>query len=182
VAVIVGGPIEAALGTGELQTNATEERVLRRADLAPLVVSQMDPGSEPRIVLMTEQNYNLLMPLYASERYDAMISPDAGLMSFSYGARDVIVVRRWDWDGLDDVRRVLHTLSGQLPALAIEREPTLLLIAGGWGSLLFRDVRELEESGALVDRVGVPGVDLSGRPILRMVGFVVATEALLADS
>jgi hypothetical protein len=96
VVLLFGGPSERVLGARPLVTNELAEQVIRRQDLASLVVEQLGPEGAPRTILMSEQTYNLLMPLYPSAREDVRMSDDAALLTFSYGAREIVVARRWE--------------------------------------------------------------------------------------
>lgn len=179
VAFVAGIPLEGVLGgaearSGPIRTNATEEQVLRRADLAPLIVERMAPDAEPRIILMTEQSYNVLMPLYASERELVTPSRESSAFYFDYGTRKVVVARRWDWTGGQDVARLLAAF----PELLADDPSTVLVVAGGWGSNLFARVPELERIGAVVDRTWALGRDPAGRTVGRMMALVVDPSAL----
>ena len=93
--VLFGGPSERILGARPLVTNEVGEQVIRRQDLASLVVERLGPEGAPRTILMSEQTYNLMMPLYPSAREDVRMSDDSALLTFSYGAREIVVARRW---------------------------------------------------------------------------------------
>ena len=181
-ALLFGGAMERSLGAYPLRGNAAEERAIRRRDLASLVVEQLDPAAEPRIILMSFQTYNLLMPLYAADRQNVTASSDVYLFSFSYGSRNVVVSGQWDWLGLDDVRQVVQSLPMRLPEVAPDPPGRVLLVAGGWGSSIFGSTSELEERGAIVESAVVLGSDPLGRPLLRLVAFVLDREALVAPS
>ncbi|MDH3207848.1 MAG: glycosyltransferase family 39 protein [Gemmatimonadota bacterium] len=177
VALVAGGPLERVFGADLDQRYATEEQVIRQSDLATMVVSQMDPQVGPATVLMTEQSYNLLMPLYVEQRQDARFSPDSTLFAFPYGSRMVVVARKWDWDGLDDAVRTIANLPS-VPGLRGPSNAPVLVMAGGWGSLLFADIPRLEASGALLEAVRVLGRDAAGRPTVRMMGMVLDGSAI----
>ena len=113
----------------------------------------MDPESGPSTILMTEQSYNLLMPLYADQREDARTSADGTVFGFPYGSRTIVVAKKWDWDTSEDVARTLSTGSS-VPGLPVSSDDPILVVAGGWGSLLFSRILELEASGA-----GEPAAD-----------------------
>lgn len=177
LALVVGGPIERVFGSEFAYTNATDEKVIRQVDLAPLVVPGMDPEAEPDVILMSEQPYDLLMPLYADQREDARFSVDSAVFAFTYGTRTVVVARHWDWNDVDEVRAALVG-AGTVPGVPPVRDETVFLVAGGWGSGLFAHIPELEASGALLDAVRVFGQDPAGDRIVRMVGMVLNTGAL----
>lgn len=172
VLLAFGAPLERALGTPLLRTNETEEMLILRGDLAPLVVDQLNPDGGPRLILMSEQTYNLLMPLYAREREDVVVATDSTLYSFPYGARRVIVARRWDWSGLEDVRDVVRGLTATLPAIVPSSDPSLLLLAGGWDSSVFAGASELRERGAILGGTLVFGPAPSGGRTLRLASMV----------
>ena len=176
VTLVAGGPIERLFGPDFASTNETDEKVIRQVDIAALVVPWMDP-TDPATILMTEQSYYLLMPLYADQRESARLSPDSTVFTFSYGARTVVVARQWDWDGIDDVGTTL-TAAATVSGSALDARGAVLLVAGGWGSALFAHIPRLEASGALTDLVRVLGRDPAGEPIVRMVGMVLDTKAL----
>jgi len=182
VVLLFGGPSERVLGARPLVTNELGEQVIRRQDLASLVVERLGPEGAPRTILMSEQTYNLLMPLYPSAREDVRMSDDAALLTFSYGAREIVVARRWDWEGLRDVERVLRAIPSTFPGVFQDGPSTVLVMAGGWGSSLFLDLGELEERGALLDWAGVPGVGPAGENVQTLGAFVVDRQALLRSS
>jgi hypothetical protein len=173
------GSLERPLGARTTRTNATEEKVIRRADLAPLVVDQLDPHTGPRLILMSEQTYDVLMPLYAREREDVVMSSDSALLSFPYGSRRVVVARKWDWDGVADVRTVARSLATTLPEFVPRSDESVLLVAGGWGSSVFPSLTELGEEGAALRGSAVMGRDPSGGEILRLVAVQVEGQNLL---
>jgi len=176
--LLLGGPLERVLGARPLKTNDLGEQVIRGDDLAPLVVDRLGPDDDPRIILMSEQTYYLMMPLYPSARENMRFSADSALFSFSYGAREVLVTKDWDWEGLGDVQRLLLALSGTLPGVVQDDPSTVLLVAGGWGSNLFADLGEMEERGAIVDWEGVAGRGPAGEDIWRLGAFVLDRAAL----
>jgi hypothetical protein len=176
VALVAGGPLERAFGPDFQLTNANDEQAIRRADLGALVTSHLDPDAGPPTILMTEQSYNLLMPLYADQREEARPSADASIFSFRYGSRTIVVANKWDWEGSEDVFRTLATVSS-LPDLPISSDGPVLVIAGGWGSRLFSSLGELEASGVMSDAVRVLGTDPTGEPIVRMMGIVLDPSA-----
>jgi len=176
VALVAGGPIESVFGADLALTNATEEKVFRRSDLAGLVVGQLDPEQEPHTILMSEQSYNLLVPLYADGRQDERLSADSSVFVFSYGRRRIVVARRWDWSGLGELAETLRaaeSLGG-----AEDASGDVLVVAGGWGSGLFSQVAALRSQGAVRQAVPVIGQDPAGNPIVRMMGIVLARAAI----
>ena len=179
-----GGALETRLGGpqagGEpFPTTATVARVLSRDYLAPLVVSKLDPAGEPRLVVMTEQTYNVLMPLYASQRQDLELSPDSTLFHFRYGNRDAVVERRWDWTGVPHVADVLRRIPEAFPGLSWDGSETVLLLAGGWGSSLLVQAPELVSEGVVTDPMWALGPDHTGELTVRLGAMPVDPRALM---
>lgn len=177
VALVAGGPLERVFGPDFALTNANDEQVIRQSDLAPLITSQLDPEVGPTTILMTEQSYNLLMPLYAEQRENALMSADSTLFGFPYGNRIVVVARKWDWDGVEDALETLSAVSS-VPGTPVSSDDPVLVVAGGWGSLLFSGIPRLEEREAMSTVVRVLGRDPTGEPIVRMIGIVLDPSAL----
>lgn len=177
VALVAGTPLERVFGADFPLTNVTEERAIRRGDLATLVTRQLDPEAGPNVILMTEQSYNLLMPLYTDVREAARMSTDSTVFGFLYGARMIVVARKWDWDDLDDVFRTLSAAS-RIPGTSAASDGPVLVVAGGWGSSLFASVPRLEASGAMLGAERVLGRDPHGRAIVRMMGIVLDPSVL----
>jgi hypothetical protein len=176
-ALVFGGPIERVFGADFALTNAIDERVIRQRDIATLVTRQLDPAGEPDIILMSDQSFNLLMPFYADARAGAQMSADSTAFAFAYGDRAIVVSRKWDWDGLDQVLQTLAS-ARSIPGIAVSPTEPVLVVAGGWGSGLFGDVPRLESSGAMLDAVHVMGRDAEGEPLVRMMGIVLAPASL----
>lgn len=184
VLLVAGRPVESLLAPGamaDLRTNATEERTLRTRDIAPLVVSRLDPEGEPRIILMTEQSYYLMMPLYPTERHPIRDADDARFFHFEYGTRTVVVVRSWDWEPPFDLMAVVSSLGETLPDVVTERDTELLVVAGGWGSELLRFAPSLRASGVLSEESIVLGETPEGDPVLRLLAATVHRDAVAAQ-
>ena len=169
--LLVATPVEGWLSAGMNTTNVSEERVLRREDLAPLVASSLASEGSPSVIVMSEQPFNLLMPLLAIERNAAVFAPDSTSWRFAYGSRDVVVTRGWDWPSPQALR-------DQLDAALRPDEETILLVAGGWGSGLFPSVIELQRRGAFADPRVALGRALDGEPLMRMLATRVDRPAL----
>ena len=167
-ALILGGPIEAALGDYPPAGSTAEERAIRQDDLRSLLVERLDPAAEPRTILMSFQTFNLLMPLYATERQELIVGSRPDLFAFSFGSRNVVVVGQWDWAAWADVGVVVDTLPTRLPSIAGDRPEGILLIAGGWESSLFS---EADARRSIGDPTTVLGTDLLGRPVTRLMAF-----------
>ncbi len=184
--LFAGGPLEQALAgpssASDTQVReATDEQLLRSVELAPLVVDRLGPEGEPRIILMSEQSYNLMMPLYAGDRDQITHSPDSALFYFSYGARDVLVARRWDWDTAEDVSSLLASLPSALPGIVRGESLQVLLVAGGWGSRMFTQLPEFDARGALLDQAYALGRDTAGEPFVRLLTVVIDSDALIGS-
>jgi hypothetical protein len=174
----IGGTIAADPPAGI----STEERAVRRSDVQALVAERLAPSREPRLVLMSFQTFNLLMPLYAAERQQLMASSTPEVFGFAYGSRDVVVVGQWDWGGFDHVRQVVESLPERLPEVAPILPGRALLLAGGWESSLLGAAEDLERSGAIVDAVRLSGGDGADRAVPRLAAYVLDLEALRAAS
>ena len=187
--LFAGGPLERALAGPSYASDtqvreATDEQLLLSVELAPLVVDRLGPDrlgpeGEPRIILMSEQSYNLMMPLYAGDRDQITHSPDSALFYFSYGARDVLVARRWDWDTAEDVSSLLASLPNALPGIVRGEPLRVLLVAGGWGSRMFTQLPEFDARGALLDQAHAFGRDTAGEPLVRLLAVVIDSDALI---
>jgi hypothetical protein len=143
-------------------------------------VNQLDPASGPTTILMSEQSHNMLMPLYADQREGALFSGDSAVLAFSYGARTIVVDRRWEWDGFAAVDGTL-TAAASIPLAASDPSEPVLVVAGGWGSGLFARIPRLQSMGGLLEAVPVLGQDAEGEPLVRMMGLVI-DRATLAEA
>lgn len=182
--LLAGGPLERGLAEGgtpsePIRTNATEEQVIRRADIAPLVVERMGPDAGPELVLMSEQSFNVLMPLYAEERQGMAVSGDSTLAHFRYGQRDVVVALRWEWSGAAEVARVLSEIPEALPWLRVSRTAPVLVVAGGWGSGLLAEAARLQREGIILDGTWALGRDAAGEPTVRMMAMLIDPQGLV---
>ena len=182
--LFAGGPLERALAGPSYASDtqvreAIDEQLLLSVELAPLVVDRLGPEGEPRIILMSEQSYNLMMPLYAGDRDQITHSPDSALFYFTYGARDVLVARRWDWDTAEDVSSLLASLPSALPGIVRDEPLRVLLVAGGWGSRMFTQLPEFDARGALLDQAYAFGRDTAGEPLVRLLAVVIDSDALI---
>ena len=182
--LFAGGPLERALSGPSYASDtqvreAIDEQLLLSVELAPLVVDRLGPEGELRIILMSEQSYNLMMPLYAGDRDQITHSPDSALFYFSYGARDVLVARRWDWDTAEDVSSLLASLPSALPGIVRDEPLRVLLVAGGWGSRMFTQLPEFDARGALLDQAYAFGRDTAGEPLVRLLAVVIDSDALI---
>ncbi len=154
-----------------------EEKVLRRAEVAQLVGGALAPDAEPRTVLMSQQPYYMLMPLYADARDDARRAPNSGVFSFRYGSRQIVVGEYWDWGRSEEMYGDLRSMSAAAPWAFPEAESEFVLVAGGWGSSLFFDLSELVEAGVLSRDQRIVGETPGGGRLLRIVAAVVDRAA-----
>lgn len=176
--IMVGGiPLEVLGGPALPGTNATDETILRRAELAPLVVERMEPDDSPRWVLMTEQTYNVLMPLFVADRDDAIFADDSTALHFEYGRRRIVVVRTWDWSGVDELNRRIAGLPELIPGSEAPPERVLVL-AGGWGSELFGAMPALVREGVVAEQSLAVHGDPTGGDTVRIIAIVVDAAAL----
>lgn len=195
--VVGGGPLESALGptraampvpttaagrrAAELdRANPMEEQVLRASELGPLIVQRMDPEGEPNTIVMTDQPYNVLMPLYPGERDDLELSADSTLFRFSYGSREIVVFRTWDWGSMEDLARGLDGIPGSLPSIDWDGESPVLVVVGGWGSALLPEVVRLARERVVTEMSVAPGGDGSGPVFVRIAAAVMDPEMLAA--
>lgn len=182
-ALVVGGPVERLLGAEPFRPMSMEERLVRTDSIAPLVVSRLDPTEGPRTILMSQQTYNLLMPLYAGERQETGGAFDPlKPYSFRYGDRMIFVAPTWDWSGIDDVIQVVPSLpGGPAEGTVDDGTRTILLLAGGWGSGIFRDFPELARDGVIrgVSRALETGPDGGG--IVRVMAVLLDLDTLATE-
>ena len=158
------------------------KQVIRWDDLVQLVVEAMDREAGPRIILASEQAYHLLSPLYAGDRELLTFSADSSLFRFSYGTREIVVSKMWEWRGAEDVIRVLEDLPARFPDLAANSEVEVLVLAGGWGSGFLPDVAALEERGLVLHQSWATGLNPDAQPTARMIACVLDWVALRADA
>jgi len=173
----LGGPEARAVA---VSTNATGERVIRRADLAPLIVRWLTPEEGPELVIMTEQSYNVLMPLFTLDRETTVFSADSAVSTFAYGPRRVVVARSWDWDDPRHVARVVGGLRTAIPELVGPDVDRVLVVAGGWGSELVADVPALVANQIVIDQGWAVGVDAAGTVVPRMAALFMDRARLVA--
>lgn len=206
--LMVGGiPLEGALAgsdtpASDVRTNQTEEQVVRRIELAPLVVERMEPDDLPRWVLMTEQSYYVLMPLFAPYRDaspsagpsgatspvdsasavdstssgESASAADAGLIRLDYGRRSIVVVPMWDWSDPREMRRWVGALPEMVPELGAAPDRVLVL-AGGWGSPVIPTLPSLVRDGVVLEHTMVVTRSDPHRRTIRMVAMVVDPAA-----
>ena len=141
VVVLIAARESVAIGIGVPDSPwAAPERVLRRANLVTMA-DLLDPEGAPRLWVMDQQTYYLLLPFYFTERQEARSGPDDTFFHFRYGERDVVVVQSWfltaGAEGAQDNSN-LRSLSDR-----VDRSDLLLgmgsageaqVVVGGWRS------------------------------------------------
>ncbi len=163
--VLVAARESLAIGIGVPDISlAAPERVLRRSNLLAMA-DLLDPEGAPRLWVMDQQTYYLLLPFYFTERQEARSGPDDTFFHFRYGKRDVVVVQSWlltaGSDGAQDASN-LRTLTDR-----VERSDLLLgmgsakeaqVIVGGWRTEVVDQLLALQDSGVVTNHRLVPGL------------------------
>jgi len=163
---LAGARLAAPVLDPEARPREISEHVLTEAGVDAM--SQvLDPSTPPRLVVMSNETYELLTPLYAVERESAEGSPDGQFLGFRWGSRDVIVLPSRDFASKpEEVQRANHLYTGTLAAAAElgVRPPgagddTVLVLSGGWRSQGLEDLVELARRvGPLGTTTSVPGL------------------------
>ena len=165
VVVLIAARESVAIGVGVPDSPwAAPERVLRRANLVTMA-DLLDPEGAPRLWVMDQQTYYLLLPFYFTERQEARSGPDDTFFHFRYGERDVVVVQSWfltaGADGAQDESN-LRSLSDR-----VDRSDLLLgmgsageaqVVVGGWRSEVMDQLLALEDSAVVTNHRWVPGL------------------------
>ena len=158
-----GTGIGGLLGTGiPVELN---EHVLRRGHLGAMS-EVLDPKAPPSLVFMSVETYQLLLPLYASERQAARRSRDGALVHFEWGARDVIVFPTRDFTARPDqvgypnhLYTVAQKAAVEFPDISVQDVNSILVLAGGWRSQGMTDLAEMVRSSeSLGTGMAVPGL------------------------
>jgi len=165
VVVLVAARESVAIGIGVPDSPwAAPERVLRRANLL-VMVDLLDPEGAPRLWVMDQQTYYLLLPFYFTERQEARSGPDDTFFHFRYGKRDLVVVQSWSLTaGSDDAqdRSNLRSLTDRVDRsdlhLGMGSAREAQVIVGGWRSEVIDQLLALEESGVVTNHRLVPGL------------------------
>ena len=163
--VLVAARESVAIGIGVPNSPwAAPERVLRRANLVTMA-DLLDPEGAPRLWVMDQQTYYLLLPFYFTERQEARSGPDDTFFHFRYGERDVVVVQSWlltaGGDGAQDISN-LRSLTDRVDrsdlfvGMGSAREAQVLV--GGWRSEVMDQLLALEDSGVVTNHRLVPGL------------------------
>jgi hypothetical protein len=135
---------------------APTERVLRYANLTGML-EMMDPEGAPRLVVMDQQTFYLLLPFYYVERREARAVPEMGISHFSYGRREVVVIQEWLLTG-GGLRRLAGDLDGVGAPSALASSGRAQVLVGGWRSEVVDELLALEESGEVLSHRLVPGL------------------------
>ena len=165
VVVLVAARETVALGIGVPDSPwAAPERVLRRANLVTMV-DLLDPQGAPRLWVMDQQTYYLLLPFYFTERQDARSGPDNTFFHFRYGERDVVVVQSWlltaGANGAQDdsnLRSLTDRVDGSDLVLGMGSARETQVLVGGWRSEVVDQLLALEDLGVVTNHRLVPGL------------------------
>jgi hypothetical protein len=141
------------------------EHVLLEAAVVAMA-DVLDPQTEPPVVLMSTETYELLTPLYAVERLSAERSRDGELLRFRWGARDVIVLPSRDFVSRPEELLQVNHLYTAARFAEIEFGVTMprggdpvLVLSGGWRSQGMADLVEVAgRAGPLGTTTSVPGL------------------------
>ena len=165
VVILVAARESVGIGVGVPESPwAAPERVLRRSNLLEMV-DLLDPGGAPRLVIMDQQTYYLLLPFYFKERQKARFGLDDTFFHFPYGERDVVVVQSWNLTaGADRVQDAsnLRSLTDRAdrsdPVLGMGSAREGQVLVGGWRSVVVDQLLALEDSGVVTNDRLVPGL------------------------
>ena len=142
---------------------AAPERVLRRANLLTML-DLLDPEGTPRLWVMDQQTYYLLLPFYFVERQEARSGPDDTFFHFRYGERDVVVVQSWfltaGADGAPDdsnLRSLTDRVDRSDLLLGMGSAREAQVIVGGRSEVMDQ-LMALEDSGVVTNHRLVPGL------------------------
>lgn len=170
----LGTPLASTLGAQRAPWSPAD-RVLRQTALAQMI-DLLDPSASPELIVMGSQTFYLLLPLYPTEREDAVRSPDGTLFHFGLGSRRVLVSEAWDLSAGPDARSpdhlaaVLDGAAAAFPELGVEQAERATLLAGGWRPpLIDQIVAASARSPFVLSQRSVPGLNafLLDLPALR---------------
>lgn len=175
--LVLGGPIGTFMGADRARWAPTE-RVLRDSYLRAML-PELDPSSEPELMVMSDQTFNLLLPFYPAERENAVFATDSSAFHFAYGERRILVSRTWAFLSLEngrpatDFQSFLQRSADDFQELGLRRRDRLMFVDGGWGLPVAVQIQQATSSGSplVVSSRIVPGLH----------SFVLRTEALLGD-
>ena len=135
---------------------AAPERVLSQENVTGML-DLLDPSGAPRLVVMDQQTYYLLLPFYYSERQEAQPGPDDSYFHFRYGQRDVVVVQSWLL-----TESAFRSLAAQpdsaAPSLGMASAEQAQVMVGGWRSEVVDQLLALQETGIVTNYRLVPGL------------------------
>ena len=159
-----GGGLGGLLGADTMPPEISEH-VLQQGHLEAMR-EVLDPQAAPSVVFMSTETYQLLMPLYTSEREAARRSSDGVLVHFQWGSRHVIVIPTRDFTVLPNqvdypnhLFNVAQRAVVEFPEIGLQNMDSILLLAAGWRSQGMADLAEMAgDSGSLGSALGVPGL------------------------
>ena len=165
VVVLIAARESVAIGIGVPDSPwAAPERVLRRANLVTMA-DLLDPEGAPRLWVMDQQTYYLLLPFYFTERKEARSGPDDTFFHFRYGERDVVVVQSWfltaGADGAQDdsnLRSLTDRVDRSDLLLGMGSAGEAQVVVGGWRSEVMDQLLALEDSAVVTNHRLVPGL------------------------
>ncbi len=179
----MGGPLGTLLGVRNTPW-APDDLILRRSGLAT-VMPLLSTDAPPELVVVPEQTFYLLLPLWAQEREAATFSADGSAFHFRWGDRRVLVSRYWDFsarpgaasgealiaDGrfAADIGRFLESSDRAFPELGISGRAEGVIVVGGWVTGFVDELKNLHEVRPLIR---------SGREVPGLQAFVVDLDAL----
>lgn len=154
------------------------EHVLQQGHLDAMSEA-LDPQAAPSVVFMSTETYQLLMPLYTSEREAARRSSDGVLLHFEWGTRDVIVIPTRDFTALPDqvgypnhLYTVAQKAAVDFPSIGLEHVNSILVLAGGWRSQGMSDLADMaggtESLGSTLSVPGLIAVELDMAAYVRV--------------
>jgi hypothetical protein len=162
---LVGARLLAPFLDSGARPREISEHVLTEAGVDAMA-QVLDPDSPPQRVVMSNETYELLTPLYASERQTAERSRDGQFLRFRWGSREVLVLPSRDFASKpEELLQPNHLFTGTLMAEAEfggsppGRDSTVLVLSGGWRSQGLADLVELARRvGPLGTTTSVPGL------------------------
>ncbi len=172
-----GSSLGGLLGADSMPPEISEH-VLQQGHLDAMS-EVLDPQTAPSVVFMSTETYQLLMPLYTSERESAQRSGDGVLVHFEWGTRDVIVIPTRDFTVLPDqvgypnhLYTVAQKAAVDFPGIGLQGVGSVLVLAGGWRSQGMADLAELaggaEPLGSTLSVPGLIAVELDMAAYLRV--------------
>lgn len=169
-ATITGGMHFADARGKPLRVGLLTEYTVRYQDMAACVPQMQAALEVPGLLLLSDQSYNLLMPLYYRIRQRQRVDPETGIKRFDWGRRKVLSVPEWNFSDRNSdvfthrsVSGILRRIDARWPELRIAETRDLLVMAGGWqttaGVWLLRMQPEVARLAAGVERFMVFSLD-----------------------